>query len=130
MVDGPVARADGADGEGGHGDDVDVLPALARPEDEEAVVAVGDDAGHEHDADHPGGGKGREEPEGEERTAPELGGGRQAGLHAAAAHAHAREPVAGVVEAALHLVGAVRHQHQPEGDAQHEQREIGVVHGT
>ena len=119
-----------ADCERGDGEHHDVLPALAGSEDEEAVLAVGRDAGHEHQGDDPGGGGRRHEADRQEEAGTDLGGRRHAGVEPPRLHAHAGEPCPGTgqLPATEHLVEAVEADGQPDAQTQDEEAEVGVVH--
>ena len=62
VIERPLAGTDGGDGERGGGEEHAVLPALARPEDEEPVLAVADHDGHQHQGDDARRGQRGEEP--------------------------------------------------------------------
>jgi hypothetical protein len=130
VVDGPRSGADRGDRERGQGEDGAVLPSLPGPADEEPVLAVAHDDGDEHEGDDARRRERREQPGRHAETGDDLRAGGQDGVRAARPHAHALEPAgrAGDAAATEELVRAVRDQGQTDGQPQHEQPEVDVVH--
>ena len=106
-----------------------VLVALARPEDEEAVLAVVGDERHEHHARAGTRGERREQAHDEPRAGRELRAAREPRVQLAGLHAEAFEPAARPrdLPASEHVVVTVRHHRPAHCHAQQEQAEIHLV---
>ena len=105
-------------------DHADVLPPVLEHEEALALVVGAGRRGHQSD------GRGRRQrvggAEGDHGAGADLGGRGQAGVHVGRLQAEGVEPAGRALEPAFaeHLVVAVGHQHGPDGQAQHEGRDI------
>jgi hypothetical protein len=131
MVERQAPRADRAERAGRHRDHEDVLVALARAEDEEAVAPVVRHQGDTHGPDDGGTGEGRQRAEQQQNPGADLGDRGKNGVEAAGADADGLEPAgrAGQLAAAERVVEAVREDGPAQGQAQQRGAEIDVGHG-
>ncbi len=111
------------DREADHAQGEDVLVALARAEDEEAVLDVVRDQRDEHHADDAGRRERREQTEDEHEPRAELGEARKPHVQDPGLHAQALEPPGRAFDlaAAEDVVVAVGHHHDPHHDPKYQQ---------
>jgi hypothetical protein len=102
-------------------------PALTGADDEQGRQRQD---GHQHQGDDPSRRERREQPGRHAETGDDLRARGDDGVGPARPHAHALEPAGRAGDAATteELVRAVRDQGQADGQPQHEQPEIDVVH--
>lgn len=107
-----------------------VLPALPFVEDEEAVLAVGDDDGDEHRRGQRTGCRRNEEARGQEQTAQDFRPRGHARLESRTAHSDRGEPARSSVEGGSRsrLVGAVECDGDAERYAQNESGNVDSRH--
>ena len=131
-IERPPARAGGAQGHARPQEDVDILPALTGPEDEEAVGAVVGDEGHRHRAHDAGRAERGEQAGHQGRPRRQLGQAGQPGVHGAGPHAQRLEPAGGPGDAPApeDVVPAVGGDGGPDDHTEDEQAGVeagGVV---
>jgi hypothetical protein len=123
VIEGPLTWPYPRESDRGEGERHDVLIALARAEDEEAVAPVVGDPGDDHRADDAAARQRGRQAEQQQAAGPELGDAGGPRVQHARSHAEAFEPAGGAddLAAAEDVVVAVRREHHAQADPEHQQ---------
>ncbi len=126
MVEAPLAGTDGGQQEPGDGEHHHVLPPFAGAEDEEPVLQVVGDPGHQHDADHPGAPERGQEPQDQQATGADLGDAGRPGVEPTRLHPQALEPPAGAgdLPASEDVVDTVGDEDRSDGHPEDQEGEV------